>query len=183
MGGPKGRLEVALRTVGRSVSEGPERRADLRAKRPRGAPERRGEISSCAMVLRGCRPCQVMRPRSRIAVAGTGKRDGNADRHGAAVALRKRVASASFLMRGRFAKVASREDQTIVADRVEALIGRLAPAAICDECIVERLSLSALHQASQRTRELAGMRGYERCDDECAICGEAKPVIRRRLAV
>jgi len=120
-----------------------------------------------------------MRPRSRQAVAGTGKSDGNAEWNGAAVALRKRVASASFLMPSRFAKLAIREDRTKVVDRVEALIGRLAPAAICDECIVERLALSALHQASQRTRELAGMRGYERCEEDCAICGEAKPVIRR----
>lgn len=82
-------------------------------------------------------------------------------------------------MPSRFAKLAIREDRTKVVDRVEALIGRLAPAAICDECIVERLALSALHQASQRTRELAGMRGYERCEEDCAICGEAKPVIRR----
>jgi hypothetical protein len=60
------------------------------------------------------------------------------------------------------------------------LIGRLAPAAICDECIVERLALTALHQASQRTRELAGTRGYERSDEDCALCGEAKQVIRRK---
>lgn len=66
-----------------------------------------------------------------------------------------------------------------MTDRVEALIGRLAPAAICDECIVERLTLNALHQATHRTRELAGMRGYKRCEDTCAICGEAKSVIRR----
>lgn len=67
-----------------------------------------------------------------------------------------------------------------MADRVEALIGRLAPEPICDECIVERLGLSALHQASQRTRELAGMRGYERRQDDCTICGTAKFVIRRK---
>jgi hypothetical protein len=67
-----------------------------------------------------------------------------------------------------------------VADKVEALIGRLAPEPICDDCIVERLGLAALHQASQRTRELAGMRGYERGQDECAICGSAKLVIRRK---
>lgn len=67
-----------------------------------------------------------------------------------------------------------------MADRVEALIGRLAPAPICDVCIAERLGLSALHQASHRTRELAGLRGYERCEDVCAICGEVKAVIRRK---
>lgn len=64
-------------------------------------------------------------------------------------------------------------------DRVEALIHRLASAAICDDCIVDRLNLAALHQASLRTRELAGSRSYERCDGECALCGETKVVIRR----
>src|SRR3546814_16107215 len=64
-------------------------------------------------------------------------------------------------------------------DRVEALIGRLAPAAICDECIVDKLGLKALHQASHRTRALAGTTGYESSRDECAICGEPKPIIRR----
>jgi len=68
----------------------------------------------------------------------------------------------------------------VATDRVEALIGRLAPAAICDSCIVERLNLNAMHQASHRTRELAGTQGYERCELDCAICGEAKPVIRRK---
>ena len=67
-----------------------------------------------------------------------------------------------------------------MADKVEALIGRLAPEPICDDCIVERLGLSAKHQASQRTHELAGMRGYERRQDDCAICGTAKMVIRRK---
>jgi hypothetical protein len=68
----------------------------------------------------------------------------------------------------------------VAPDRVEALIGRLAPAAICDACIVERLALTAPRQASQRTRELAGTRGYERVDGDCALCGEAKPVIRHK---
>lgn len=66
-----------------------------------------------------------------------------------------------------------------MVDRVAALIGRLAPAPICDPCLVERLGLTALHQASQRTRDLAGSRGYQRLDAACAICGETGPVIRR----
>ncbi|PZU10733.1 MAG: hypothetical protein DI605_03565 [Sphingomonas sp.] len=66
-------------------------------------------------------------------------------------------------------------------DRVEALIHRLAPAAICDDCIVERLGLAALHQASLRTRELAGTRAYERSEEPCSLCGEPKSVIRRQV--
>jgi len=68
-----------------------------------------------------------------------------------------------------------------VTDRVEALISRLAPEPICDACIVERLGL-ALHQASQRTRALAGARGFERCQQPCATCGESGAAIRRRVA-
>lgn len=64
-------------------------------------------------------------------------------------------------------------------DRVEALVHRLAPAAICDDCIVERLSLGGLHQASVRTRELAGSSNYERCQGSCALCGDSKSLIRR----
>jgi len=69
-----------------------------------------------------------------------------------------------------------------VTDRVEALITRLAPEPICDACIVERLNLSALHRASHRTRELAGSRGFERCQDPCATCGKSGSAIRRRVA-
>jgi hypothetical protein len=42
------------------------------------------------------------------------------------------------------------------------------------------LSLSGLHQASLRTRELAGTHAYERCEGNCVLCGESKPLIRRR---
>lgn len=64
-------------------------------------------------------------------------------------------------------------------DRVEALVRRLAPEAVCDDCIVERLTLAAAHQATQRTRELAGSNAYERRSDLCTICGKTKLVIRR----
>lgn len=75
-----------------------------------------------------------------------------------------------------------REGALDVTDRVEALIARLTPESICDECIAEKLGLAGLHQASQRTRELAGMRGFERRQDVCATCGETGPVIRRKAS-
>lgn len=65
-----------------------------------------------------------------------------------------------------------------MADKVEALIRRLGPAPICDACIVERLHLSALHQANHRTRALAGHQGFESLRDTCMGCGETGPVIR-----
>jgi len=80
-----------------------------------------------------------------------------------------------------FAKLRQVKETIVVTDRVEALISRLAPEPICDVCIVERLGLSALHQASHRMRELAGLRGFERCQEPCATCGENRPAIRRRL--
>lgn len=36
-------------------------------------------------------------------------------------------------------------------DRVEAFVDRLAPAAICDDRIVDRLGLGAPHQVRLRT--------------------------------
>jgi hypothetical protein len=66
-----------------------------------------------------------------------------------------------------------------VADKIKGLIAVLAPEPICDDCIVERLGLSAPHQASQRTRELAGEGGFERRKDRCALCDEDKIVTRR----
>lgn len=68
-----------------------------------------------------------------------------------------------------------------MADKVKGLIAVLAPAPICDECIVEKLGLAALHQASHRARELAGSDGFERAKDHCAFCGEARMVTRRAV--
>lgn len=62
---------------------------------------------------------------------------------------------------------------------MKGLITALAPEPICDECIVEKLGLAAVHQASYRARELAGKDGFERAKDQCAFCGEAKAVTRR----
>ncbi|RHW16853.1 hypothetical protein D1610_14165 [Sphingomonas gilva] len=69
-----------------------------------------------------------------------------------------------------------------MADKIKGLITVIAPEPICDACIVERLGLSALHQASHRTRELARSRGFERCQDACGTCGKSGSAIRHRLA-
>ena len=68
-----------------------------------------------------------------------------------------------------------------MADKVKGLIAVLAPAPICDECIVEKLDLAALHQASHRARELVGKDGFERAKDHCAFCGEVRTVTRRTV--
>ena len=66
-----------------------------------------------------------------------------------------------------------------VRDLVASLISRLAPAAICDDCIAERLGLSVRQHANHKTRELAGSDGFERRKDRCSLCGQEKLVIRR----
>lgn len=67
-----------------------------------------------------------------------------------------------------------------VLDQVRKLIERLAPEAICDDCIAERLGLSVRQHANHAARELAGSDGFERGKDDCAICGENKLVTHRR---
>jgi hypothetical protein len=64
-------------------------------------------------------------------------------------------------------------------DNVRALIIRLSPEPICDDCVAERLNLSVRQLANQHTRELAGMNGFERRKDICSLCFGEKLVIRR----
>lgn len=67
-----------------------------------------------------------------------------------------------------------------VLERVKALIERLSPKAICDDCIAERLDLTVRQHANHKSRELAGQAGFERQRGECSLCGDRKLVIRRR---
>ncbi len=69
-----------------------------------------------------------------------------------------------------------------VRDKVKALIERLSPEPICDDCITETLSLSVRQHANHKSRELAGEHGFERGLDACTICGETRKVIRRKVA-
>lgn len=68
---------------------------------------------------------------------------------------------------------------TTVLDQVRKLIERLSPAAVCDDCIADRLGLSVRQHANHKTRELAGAQGFERLQDACALCGATKMVIRK----
>ena len=75
--------------------------------------------------------------------------------------------------------MSSRPGREIDSPRqIERLIVRLGGAAVCDNCVTDRLSLSAPAQANAVTRALAGQRGYERRKDQCALCGTTKTVIR-----
>lgn len=66
-----------------------------------------------------------------------------------------------------------------VIDDVRALIERLVPAPICDDCVADRLGLSVRQHANHKTRELAGSNGFERRKDICSMCFGEKLVIRR----
>ena len=65
-----------------------------------------------------------------------------------------------------------------IQDTIRRLIERLAGAAVCDDCITDRLSLSVRTQANQVTRLLPGQRGFERSKAECSLCGVTKTVVR-----
>lgn len=67
-----------------------------------------------------------------------------------------------------------------VLDQVKSLIERLAPEPVCDDCITERLGLTARQQVNHKSREIAGMTGFERQIGECALCGATKKVIRHK---
>jgi len=68
--------------------------------------------------------------------------------------------------------------QKTVLDQVRALIERLAPEPVCDDCITERLGLGIRQHATHKTRELAGSAGFERRIQACSLCGATKKVIR-----
>ncbi len=66
-----------------------------------------------------------------------------------------------------------------VLDDVRALVARLSPQAVCDDCIADRLGLSVRQHANHKTRELAGSDGFERRKDICDLCESEKLVIRK----
>jgi hypothetical protein len=70
--------------------------------------------------------------------------------------------------------------QAVLKD-VRALIERLAPEPVCDDCITERLGLAGSQNADKKTQELAGERGFERSVEPCAMCGATRRVTRRKL--
>lgn len=72
--------------------------------------------------------------------------------------------------------------KTTVFDQLRGLIERLSPGPVCDECIAERLCLSATSQANAKERELAGANGFEPALGIYSLCDGPRAVIRRRVA-
>lgn len=67
-----------------------------------------------------------------------------------------------------------------VFDQVRALIERLSPEPVCDDCISDRLGLPAGEHVHHKTTELSAMPGFERQKGPCSLCTAEKPVIRRK---
>lgn len=65
-----------------------------------------------------------------------------------------------------------------ISGRVEALVKRMEGAAVCDDCITDRLDLSSVAQASVVTHAAGGSSGFERLKATCDLCSEAKLVTR-----
>ncbi|MCW1432340.1 hypothetical protein OLX23_24800 [Novosphingobium sp. JCM 18896] len=70
-------------------------------------------------------------------------------------------------------------DQKSILDSVRRLIEQLAPTPVCEACIAERLKLAPGKPVERHTHELAGIDGFERDRDACALCGQTKSVIRK----
>jgi hypothetical protein len=66
-----------------------------------------------------------------------------------------------------------------VLDQVRKFVTRLSPEAVCDDCIADKLGLSARQPANHNTRELAGTDGFVRGKDRCSICESEKLVTRK----
>jgi hypothetical protein len=66
-----------------------------------------------------------------------------------------------------------------ISDDVRALVVRLSPQPVCDDCIADTLRLAVRQHARLMTRELAGTGGFERRKDNCGLCGSNKRVIRK----
>jgi hypothetical protein len=67
-----------------------------------------------------------------------------------------------------------------ILERVRALVTRLTPEPVCDDCVADKLGMDDAGQASRKTHELAGSHGFERRLDRCSICGAHKNVTRHR---
>jgi hypothetical protein len=69
-----------------------------------------------------------------------------------------------------------------IAGQIEQLIESLEGAAICDDCVTDRLNLSVRSQANVITRGLGDQEAFDRGKASCSDCGSVKTVIRHRPA-
>ncbi|HVS46442.1 MAG TPA: hypothetical protein VMS32_07235 [Verrucomicrobiae bacterium] len=57
-----------------------------------------------------------------------------------------------------------------VIDRIERFLQERSPDAVCDDCIAQRLGLSARQHANQEARRLASESGFSRAHGRCSLC-------------
>ena len=65
-------------------------------------------------------------------------------------------------------------------DDVRKLIERLAPSAVCDECVADKLGLAEQQEASTAAHELVATRRFARGRASCVLC-EVERMTTRRL--
>lgn len=65
-----------------------------------------------------------------------------------------------------------------VLERVKALLTRVAPNAVCDDCIAREIGITPRQHANHKTRELERSREFDRGVGQCSMCKHTKKVIR-----
>ena len=68
-----------------------------------------------------------------------------------------------------------------VLEDVQAFISARSPKAICDDCIADGLKLSVRQHANHKTRELSKLKGFDRREGTCSICGDHNKKVIRQL--
>lgn len=66
-----------------------------------------------------------------------------------------------------------------ILEQVRALIERLSPHPVCEDCITQRLELGERKRVDQKAHELIGTPGFEWYIDVCSLCSITKKVIRK----
>lgn len=67
-----------------------------------------------------------------------------------------------------------------VLESVRKLIVRIAPDAMCDDCIAIALKISPRQHANHKTRELASVPGFVRAKGVCLGCEKDGKLVMRK---
>jgi hypothetical protein len=68
--------------------------------------------------------------------------------------------------------------RNITARLTQDLLTKRAGAAVCDDCIADRLHFAERAYVNRTTRALASKDGFDRRSGRCSDCGRKKLVIR-----
>ena len=64
-----------------------------------------------------------------------------------------------------------------IAHRIDNFLTQQAPAAFCDNCLAEKLSLSRRQEVHRATSPLGMTPSFRRAVGVCSVCGETRKVI------